>query len=47
MKKLIKKIGTSTGITFSAEEKQIFEIEEGVIIDIEIKKIEKKKKKNN
>lgn len=43
MKKLIKKIGTSTGITFSAEEKLIFDIAPGKIIEIEIKNTEEKK----
>ena len=36
MKKEIKNIGNSIGLTFSPEERRIYELEVGKIIDIEI-----------
>jgi len=39
MKKIIKKIGDSIGLIFDREERTIFDLEVGDIIDIEIKKV--------
>lgn len=41
MKKQIKKIGGSIGITFSKEEKEIYTIQEGDIFDVELMKLNK------
>ena len=39
MKKIIKKIGDSIGLIFDREERTIFDLEVGDIIDIELVKI--------
>ncbi len=44
MKKIIKIIGSSIGITFNKEEQKINYLEEGDIIDITMKKTGKVKK---
>jgi hypothetical protein len=38
MKKIIKKINHGKGITFSPEEQEIYELEVGDIIELEIQK---------
>lgn len=50
MKKILKKIGNSLGITFTQEEKRVYSLKEGVIIDLANITIEyptKKEKKND
>ena len=39
MKKIIKKLGNSICITFTSDEKRIYEIEQGDTFDIELIKI--------
>ena len=43
MKKIIKKYGSSNVIIFNAEDMKIFKLKIGDIIDIQIKKEDKKK----
>ena len=45
MKKIIRKTGTSLGFLFSKQEREIYNIEEGDIIDIPKFEVIKKKKK--
>jgi hypothetical protein len=39
MKKIIKQLGNSIGITFNKEEKEIYELNIDDIVNIEVKKI--------
>ncbi len=39
MKKKIKKVGTSLGLYFTKEETQIYDLEVGDIVEIEINKV--------
>lgn len=41
MKKIIKKIGNSVGITFTKEEQHIYEIKVGEVFDVELSPYEK------
>ena len=45
MKKIVRKTGTSLGIIFSKQDREIYDIEEGDIIDLDDFVVEKKKKK--
>lgn len=38
MKKIIRNIGNSIGIIFNKEEKKIYQLQKGEVIEIEIKK---------
>jgi len=40
MKKIIKKVGSSVGITFSKEQQQIYKIKEKSILDFNIISVE-------
>jgi len=46
MKKILKKYGDSLVVTFSKEEKKIFGLVEGDVIEIDDMLFEKRKKKN-
>jgi len=39
MKKIFRKIANSFGLTFDKEEREIFGLKEGVIVDVEVKKV--------
>lgn len=43
MKKIVKKIGNSEGITFSKEERETYNISAGCILDLEFVVIKPKK----
>lgn len=42
MKKVIKKIGNSVGIIFNKEEQKIHDLKVEIIVDVELKKVNKK-----
>jgi len=41
MKKILKKLGNSLGITINKEERKIYDIEEGDILEVDITKLER------
>jgi len=42
MKKIIHRVGNSIGIIFNAEDREIYGLKDGIIIEIKIQKVVKK-----
>lgn len=43
MKKIVKKYGTSLVIVFNTEDREVYSLKEGDILDLEFRKIQTKK----